>query len=212
MKRPFTQAIALLAIVALPVWAQEPSAAPGPSSQPAAGPISPAPATQSEQPSRPNADGQSAPQETESEADDEPATVWLLEDREWDFDAVATVYQPVRGVYLTETRSSVWMLELVRELFPGEAGLHAAIQDTPFRLVLLDEDRTVVDVRLPLKLTPVTGKLGDRVLLSVLMPDDDSLAKVTSVRVERRTEVGFPAMDVQVDPTALRQPVIVEEP
>jgi hypothetical protein len=205
MKRLLAAAVIALFVSAPPGYGQQP-----PPADPALPPAEqPQPA---EEPPATVPDPQPTLDRPADEDNDEPATVWMLEDREWDFGEVAVVYQPVRGIYLTETRSTVWMLELVRDLFPGEAGLHTSMAETPFRLVLLDEDRTVVEATLPLKLTPVTGKQGDRVLLSILLPDDDSLDTVKSIRVQRRTQVGFPVTDVLVDPTAQSRPFVVEEP
>jgi hypothetical protein len=194
-----------------PAELSQPEPAPQSPPQP---PEQPAPAQPpAEQPVPPPAE-QPMPEEPpmpEELEDDEPATVWLLEEREWDFGQVVSVYQPVRGVYMAETRSAVWMLELARDLFPGEAGLHSGMRETPFRLLLLDEDRTVVDVALAMKMTTVTGKQGDRVLLSVLLPENGDFDKVATIRVERRTQVGFPLTDILIDPAALSRPIAIPE-
>jgi hypothetical protein len=147
-----------------------------------AGSCAPCVAQELEQPPLPMAAEESEP----------PPTLWRLNELEWDFAEVAAVYQPVKGTFDASTRTASWTLELVRDLLPGEAGFHTATRGTPFRPVLLDAERVVVSFDAKVALSPISGTLGDRVVMTVQLPEGAALANAARVRIERRTEVGFP--------------------
>ena len=117
---------------------------------------------------------------------------WTLGDQQWDFKDVATAYQPVKATLNPKTGAAEWMLEIVKELAAGEAGLHENTEGSPFKVVLLDADKIVLaaepEVRFASKLT---GKQGDKVKIVVQLPMAEELSQAKLVRIERRTKVGF---------------------
>src|SRR5262245_47266651 len=77
---------------------------------------------------------------------------WTLGDQAWNFREIQTAYDPVKG-YL-EPRGeqgflAVWNLRLIRELEEGAAKYHDEILGSPFKVVLLDADRKVIDFDAP---------------------------------------------------------------
>lgn len=122
---------------------------------------------------------------------DEEQVLWSLGEQTWEFGDVATAYLPAKGVYHPATREAVWTFQLVKDLIPGEVGWHSAIAGTPFKLAFLDADRTLVAAEARVKMTMITGKLGDAVRVRFRLPDEATLSKAALIRVERRTEIGF---------------------
>jgi len=119
---------------------------------------------------------------------------WSLGDQAWDFNDIKGAYEPVKG-YL-ESRGNqgplaVWTLRLVKDFEEGAAKLHEEIRGTPFKIVLLDADRTIINQDLPATITVVPNKMDDTILLYATMPDPAKLKEVRTVRVQRRTDVGF---------------------
>jgi hypothetical protein len=119
---------------------------------------------------------------------------WSLADQAWDFNDIKGAYEPVKG-YL-ESRGNqgplaVWKLRLVKDFEEGAAKLHEEIRGTPFKIVLLDADRTIIDPDHPATITVVPNKMDDTIELYVPMPDPAKLKEVRTVRVQRRTDVGF---------------------
>ena len=119
---------------------------------------------------------------------------WTLGDQAWNFRDVLSAYEPVKG-YLephgSEGYIAVWKLRLVRELEPGAAKHHEEMLGSPFKIVLLDGDRTVVDSDAPAQITtPVGAKADDTIELRIGL-DAQSLKNTKVIRVQRRTEVGF---------------------
>src|SRR5438067_10494635 len=128
------------------------------------------------------------------EARKEVIVNWTLGDQAWNFRDVLNTYEPVKG-YLeshgNEGHIAVWKLRLVRELEQGAAKHHEEMLGSPFKVVLLDADRTVVDSDAPAQITtPVGAKADDTVELRVGL-DAQSLKNTKVIRVQRRTEVGF---------------------
>jgi hypothetical protein len=129
------------------------------------------------------------------EAKKEVVVNWTLGDQSWVFKDIATAYEPVKG-YM-EPRGNqgflaVWTLRLVHDLEEGAARLHEETRGSPFKIMLLDADRTVIDSDLPAQITPVSGKAGDTIELLVGLKYDESVLKDAKViRVSRRTNVGF---------------------
>src|SRR5437773_1889082 len=82
------------------------------------------------------------------EARKEVIVNWTMGDQAWNFRDVLTAYEPVKG-YLephgSEGLVAVWKLRLVKELEVGAAKHHEEMLGSPFKIVLLDADRTVVD-------------------------------------------------------------------
>ncbi|MCI0360125.1 MAG: hypothetical protein L0211_16730 [Planctomycetaceae bacterium] len=117
---------------------------------------------------------------------------WTLGDQEWDFKDVATAYAPVKGALNAKTGTAEWTLEIVKELAPGEVGIHENTEGSPFKTVLLDADKVVLaeepEVRFASKLT---GKPGERVKIVVQLPNAEVLSQAKFIRIERRTKVGF---------------------
>jgi hypothetical protein len=140
-----------------------------------------------------------APQPPESpprtEARREVLIRWTLGDQVWLFDDVRTAYEPVKG-YLeprpNQGTLAVWNLRLVKDLEAGAARLHEDMRGSPFKVALLDAERTVINPDVPaVQITPVSGKMGDTIELLVGLPDDQILKDVKMIRVQRRTGVGF---------------------
>jgi hypothetical protein len=135
------------------------------------------------------------PQEPQRvEARSEIIINWSLDGRAWIFRDILTTYEPVKG-YLesrgNEGSVAVWNLRLIRELEAGAAKYHEEILGSPFRVVLLDADRKIIDNDAPARITtPVGAKAGDTIELTVGV-DPATLKSVKAVRVERRTDVGF---------------------
>jgi hypothetical protein len=137
------------------------------------------------------------PQQTEPqrvEARREVIINWTLGDQAWNFRDVLTSYEPVKG-YLeshgNERMVAVWKLRLVKELEVGAAKHHEEMLGSPFKVVLLDAERTVVDSDAPAQITtPVGAKMDDTIELRVGL-DVQTLKSAKVIRVQRRTEVGF---------------------
>lgn len=120
---------------------------------------------------------------------------WSLGDQVWLFNDIAAAYEPVRG-FLEERPSqgnlAVWRLRLVKEFEEGTIRLHEDMKGSPFKIVLLDKDRTVVNSDpIPVQITPVSGRMGDTIEVYIGLPDAQLLRDVKIIRVQRRTDVGF---------------------
>jgi hypothetical protein len=120
---------------------------------------------------------------------------WTLGDQAWNFDDIRTAYEPVRG-YLeprpNQGTLAVWKLRMVKDFEEGTARLHEEMRGSPFKVVLLDADRTVINPDVPfVQITPVSGKMDDTLELLVGLPDAQILKDVKMIRVQRRTDVGF---------------------
>jgi hypothetical protein len=117
---------------------------------------------------------------------------WTLGDQLWDFKDVASVYQPVKATLNPRTGAAEWLLEIVKELAAGEVGLHENTEGSPFKVVLLDADKVVLEVEPEVRLSSrLTGKAGDKVKMVVQLPSAELLSQARHVRIERRTKVGF---------------------
>jgi hypothetical protein len=126
----------------------------------------------------------------ESEADQRE---WLhtLGDQTWDFRQLAAAYKPLKGEFDLKTGQAVWTLELMKDLSEGEVAVHSATQGSPFRAVLLDADKVLVSADVRIKLGGISGKAGDAVRVTFLMPAAEKLSQVKTIRIERRTQIGF---------------------
>jgi hypothetical protein len=135
------------------------------------------------------------PQESQRiEARKEVIINWTLDGQAWVFRDVLMAYEPVKG-YLeshgADGSVAVWSLRLVRELELGAAKLHEEMLGSPFRIVLLDPDRKIIDNDAPAQITtPVGAKADDTIELRVGL-DAATLKNTKVIRVERRTDVGF---------------------
>jgi hypothetical protein len=116
--------------------------------------------------------------------------IWSLGDQEWDFTAVTTVYMPVKGTLDDATGTAVWTLEIARSLSSAEAAAQGSITGSPFKPVLLDEERVMLTDSALVQMSPISGRIGDRVKVTFQLPKGE-LSRVKSVRVERRTPLGF---------------------
>lgn len=124
---------------------------------------------------------------------------WNLGDQAWNFDEILATYEPVKG-YL-EPRGNqagnppgnlaVWKLKMARDFEEGAVRLHEQMRGSPFKVVLLDEDRTVINPDVPAQITAPSGRMGDTIELLVALPDAPLLRDVRLIRVEKRTDVGF---------------------
>jgi hypothetical protein len=131
---------------------------------------------------------------TRVEAKKDVVVKWTLGDQAWDFKDVLTAYEPVKG-YL-EPRGSqgvlaVWRLRLVKDFEAGASKLHEETRGSPFKIVLLDAELTVIDADLPAQITTISGKAGDTIELLVGLPEAQKLKEARLIRVQRRTNVGF---------------------
>jgi hypothetical protein len=119
---------------------------------------------------------------------------WYLDGQAWIFRDIMSAYEPVKGYqesHGNEGTVAVWSLRLIRELEPGAAKLHEEMLGSPFRIVLLDADRKIIDNDAPAQITtPVGAKTDDTIELRVGV-DPATLKGAKVVRVERRTDVGF---------------------
>jgi hypothetical protein len=57
--------------------------------------------------------------------------------------------------------------------------------------LLFDAEQTVIDADLPAQITTISGKTGDTIELLVGLPEAQKLKEAKSIRVQRRTNVGF---------------------
>jgi hypothetical protein len=138
-------------------------------------------------------DDRPAQSRTEARRQDR-ADGWTLGDHVWDFKDVLAAYEPVRGrIDTSDERGelAVWKLRLVRDLEDGAARLHEELRGSPFKIVLLDGDRTVINPDVPATITPVPTKADDAIEMYVPLPDAKILRDVKVIRVQRRTDVGF---------------------
>jgi hypothetical protein len=124
---------------------------------------------------------------------------WTMGDQAWNFDDILAAYEPVKG-YLEPpgTQGSnptgnlaVWKLRLVKDFEAGTIAFHEQVRGSPFKVVLLDADRTVINPDAPAQITAPSGKMGDTIELYVALPENNRLREVRFIRVERRTDVGF---------------------
>jgi hypothetical protein len=119
---------------------------------------------------------------------------WRLADQSWDFKDVLMTYAPVRGtIDSSDDRGdlAVWKLQLVHDMEDGAARLHEEMRGSPFKIVLLDRDRTVINPDVQARITPVPAKMGDVIEMYVPLPTRELLQQVRYIRVQRRTDVGF---------------------
>jgi len=124
---------------------------------------------------------------------------WTMGDQGWNFDDILSAYEPVKG-YMEPpgTQGSnptgnlaVWKMRLVKDFEAGAIAFHEQVRGSPFKVVLLDADRTVINPDAPAQITAPSGKVGDTIELYVALPDNNRLREVRFIRVEKRTEVGF---------------------
>jgi hypothetical protein len=117
--------------------------------------------------------------------------IWTLGELQWDFRDIATAYVPVKGLLNPQTGVVEWTLEIVREMSDGEVGLHENLDGTPFRPMFLDAERIALEEDAPVRMTRITGKVGDRVKMTLRLPEGVDPGSVRFVRIGRRTKVGF---------------------
>lgn len=122
---------------------------------------------------------------------DEEQMIWTLGDQVWEFADVAAAYLPAKGEFNPATREAVWTMQIVRDLTPGEVGYQGTIAGSPFKPRFLDADKTLLAGDGRVKITPISGKQGDTIRVTVRLPNEQALAKVALIRLEKRTEIGF---------------------
>jgi hypothetical protein len=139
------------------------------------------------------------------EARKQIVVTWTLGEQEWDFKDVLSVYEPVSGtlelnrgpqipaggVLDPHAGQAVWTFELAKDLLPGEVQLHMETEGSPFKAVLLDADRVPLETEMQIRFSRITGKKGDRVKAIFLLPPADVFKLTKTIRVERRTKIGF---------------------
>jgi len=116
---------------------------------------------------------------------------WTLGEQQWDFKDIAAAYVPVKGTLNPKTGVAEWTLEIARELSPGEVGTHENLEGSPFKPTFIDQERIAVQEDARVRVSKITGKVGDRIKLTMQLPRPEVLASVRVVRIERRTRVGF---------------------
>jgi hypothetical protein len=119
---------------------------------------------------------------------------WTLGDQSWNFKEVLAAYEPIRGFIEPRGRQgtlAVWKMRLTKAFEEGTVALHEQMPGSPFKVVSLDADRTIINPDLPAQITPPSGKMDDTIELLIALPDNSELSKVKSIRIQRRTEVGF---------------------
>lgn len=129
------------------------------------------------------------------EAKKRVVVTWTLGDQEWDFTDVLSVYEPVKGMFDPNINHAVWTLELAKDLQPGEVTLHQQEEGSPFKVLLLDAERVPLAVGAAITVSPISGKKGDR-LIATFAVAPDVMKIVKTVRVLRRTKVGFETQQV----------------
>jgi hypothetical protein len=129
--------------------------------------------------------------QAEPPAADEMEWLHTLGDQTWDFRQLAPTYKPLKGELDPQTGKAVWTLELMKDLTPGEIALQAATQGSPFKPALLDEERILVKGSVRIALSEISGKTGDAIRATFLLPPAETLARVKTIRIERRTQIGF---------------------
>ena len=122
---------------------------------------------------------------------DEELMIWTLGDQVWEFAELATTYLPAKGEFNPQTREAVWTLQLVRDMTPGEIGFQSTLAGSPFKPTFLNSDKILLAPDERVKFTPITGKLGDAIRVTIRLPEEATLADVALIRLERRTEIGF---------------------
>jgi hypothetical protein len=126
------------------------------------------------------------------EAKKEIIVNWTLGDQAWDFKAILSAYEPIKGYIDPAKNEAVWTFQLVKDFQKGEVELHETKKGTPFRPVFLNAERAVMAKDAPVEITPISGKMGDTIQMIVHLPDAESLAAIKYIRIERRdTNVGF---------------------
>ncbi len=123
-----------------------------------------------------------------------PATkeeTWTLGGQQWDFKDIATAYRPVKGALDPKTGVVVWTLEIVKELTVGEIGMQENQEGSPFKPTFLDEEKIAVQEDALVRISKISGKVGDGIRMTMLLPKPELLDKVKLVRIARRTKVGF---------------------
>jgi hypothetical protein len=122
---------------------------------------------------------------------DEELMIWSLGDQVWEFAELATTYLPAKGEFNPQTREAVWTLQIVRDMTPGEVGFQSAMAGSPFKPTFLSADKILLVSDARVKITPITGKLGDAIRVTIQLPEEATLKDVALIRLERRTEIGF---------------------
>ena len=128
------------------------------------------------------------------EAQQRQTDVWTLNDQSWDFKDVLTAYAPLKGRFETSENAGplvVWKMQLVRDMEDGAARLQEELRGSPFKIVLLDAERAVINPDVQARITPVPAKAGDVIEMVVALPDRELLKQVKYIRVQRRTDIGF---------------------
>lgn len=119
---------------------------------------------------------------------------WQLGDQQWDFKDIAAVYEAVKGHVESRSGSgelAVWKLKLKKDLEEGAQRLQEELRGSPFKIVLLDGERTTINPDLPASITPVPARKDDTIELYVALPNSDVLRDVKHIRIQRRTDIGF---------------------
>jgi hypothetical protein len=131
------------------------------------------------------------------EAKKEVIVNWTMGAQTWDFKDVLTGYEPMKGHQEPggdETEKgtlAVWKMRHIKDLEPGAVKLHTNLPGSPFRVMFLDAERTVINQDVPARITEPSGKMEDTIELLVALPEESKLKEVKTIRVVRRTDVGF---------------------
>jgi hypothetical protein len=131
------------------------------------------------------------------EAKKEIVVNWTMGGQAWDFKDILSGYEPMKGHQEPggdETEKgtlAVWKLRHAKDLDPGAVKLHTNTPGSPFRVMFLDADRTVINQDVPARITEPSGKMDDTIELLVALPEEPKLKEIKTIRVVRRTEIGF---------------------
>ncbi len=134
------------------------------------------------------------PRDEEPPADLVAATkeeTWTLGNQQWDFKDIATAYVPVKGTLNPKSGVVEWTLEIVKDLTAGEIGMQENQEGSPFKPTFIDDEKIAVQEDARIRISKITGKVGDRIRLTMQLPPPELLDKTKVVRIERRTKVGF---------------------
>lgn len=128
---------------------------------------------------------------TAVEAKKDVVVTWTLNGQTWDFKAVQSAYEPIKGSYDPLRNEARWTFQIVKDMEPGAAALHTQTKNTPFKPIMLNADKLIMANDGKVQMTESSGKAGERIEVYFQLPDPEVLATIKHIRLERRTNIGF---------------------